>query len=70
MVERQGGDGRDARVEIVGGYERRGGEGVRGMREWPRDEGPGEKRVRETRAGVDTGVTRRWQLRQAPIWVY
>lgn len=24
----------------------------------------------ETRAGVDAGVSRRWRLRQAPIWVY
>lgn len=45
----------------------------RGLREGRRREG--ERRTdegegAETRAGVDAGVSRRWRLRQAPIWVY
>jgi len=52
-------------VEIVGGYRRDGGGKER--REQMRGRPRGSE---ETRAGVDAGVSRRWRLRQAPIWVY
>lgn len=59
---RESGDCRGLQEGRRGGKER--GERIR--------EGGGSRggEGAETRAGVDAGVSRRWRLRQAPIWVY